>query len=87
MSGIGNTTTFVNLSENILIDSLLTQGAWADSTVNYSFALTENAFNYVIPEFLPLFDGQEDAAHFALSVSQGPAASAGFFLRVSQTKT
>lgn len=78
MSGIGNTTTFVNLSGNILIDSLLTQGAWADSTVNYSFALTENAFNYFIPEFLQLFAAQEDAAHFSLSISQGPAASAGF---------
>ena len=78
--GTGNGAAAVALSGDVLIDGLLIMGQWTDTTINYSFPRTAEAYNYVsgAQDFLAFDANYQAAGHFALSATQGNAASAGF---------
>lgn len=78
-SGTGNGSSSVELSGNRNIDALLSTGQWTDSTIDYAFPQSLEAFNYSVNEPVVPFDANyQAAAHFALSSTIGNAASAGF---------
>jgi len=78
MSGTGNRSVVTRRSGNGLIDGVLVGAHWDDEIIHYSFSLSANAYGDIDHPFETLNAAQEAAVHFALSATQGPAASAGF---------
>jgi serralysin len=83
-SGTGNPLKVIGASGNQGIDGMLTDRAWADVTIEYSFPTT-NIYGYTQLTDLPngMFGvtvAQQNAAHFALNAEVGvnATAKAGF---------
>ena len=83
-SGTGNPLKVIGSTGNQGIDGLLTDRAWADITIDYSFPTT-NIYGYSSLTDLPngmfgLTVAQQNAAHFALNAEVGvnATAKAGF---------
>ncbi len=85
MSGTGNSTKLVTATGSQFIDGVLTNVAWADATIYYSFSLSSAAYSYTgtgledLPaNFNTISAAQQTAIHFALNSDIGPIASDGF---------
>ena len=88
MRGTDNPVTFVNTSGDDLIDGILTDYKWTDTTIYYSFPTVDTVYDYstltnITDNFSALSKQQIDAANFALNTAYGgdgftSTASAGF---------
>ncbi|MBB5538122.1 M10 family metallopeptidase [Rhizobium giardinii] len=81
MTGTNKTTTIISATGNSLIDGVLTDTAWGDSTITYAFPTSASSYSYG-PEknvgFAAVSNAQINAALFTLEQSYGSAANDGF---------
>lgn len=85
MTGTGNSTTFIGQSNVDIIDGIITDTAWADSTIYYSYSTSGAAYTGypvanqdIVQNFNAISAMQKTAIEFALDTDAGPAASMGF---------
>ncbi|WP_349434112.1 M10 family metallopeptidase [Pararhizobium sp. A13] len=81
MTGTSKTTKTISATGNALIDGVLTETAWGDSTITYAFPTSGSSYSYG-PEknhgFAAISNAQKGAALFTLEQSYGSAANDGF---------
>ncbi|CAN7414527.1 M10 family metallopeptidase [Pararhizobium sp. LjRoot235] len=81
MTGTSKTTRTISATGNALIDGVLTETAWGDSTITYAFPTSASSYSYG-PEknngFAAISTAQTNAALFVLEQSYGSAANDGF---------
>ncbi len=81
MTGTNKTTKIIFATGNALIDGVLTETAWGDSTITYAFPSSSGSYSYG-PEknygFATISIAQKGAALFTLEQSYGSAANDGF---------
>ena len=93
MSGTNNPTTAVSASGIALIDGILSDRKWSESTIHYSAPTTATVYDYteerwwwfdkehhedILDNFRAISSAQHRAVDFALNADLGPRASAGF---------
>lgn len=81
MTGTSKTTKDISATGNALVDGVLTETAWGDSTITYAFPTSSGSYSYG-PEknhgFAAISTAQENAALFTLEQSYGSSANDGF---------
>jgi len=81
LTGTSKTTKIISATGNALIDGVLTETAWGDSTITYAFPTSASSYSYG-PEknygFAAISTAQINAALFTLEQSYGSAANDGF---------
>jgi len=81
LTGTSKTTKIISATGNALIDGVLTETAWGDSTITYAFPTSASSYSYG-PEknngFAAISTAQTNAALFTLEQSYGSAANDGF---------
>ncbi|GLQ18649.1 M10 family metallopeptidase [Maritalea porphyrae] len=85
MTGYLNTTKFVPSSGSALINGILTDTAWADTTIDIAFSQSSSPYSYsgtgledLPANFATVSTAQQSAALFALDMDNGNSADDGF---------